>query len=81
MATHDDYRNETQLHQLSSIPSVPIVQLYKHMISGTGPITPLASPTESIDDTATIWTLFSHTGVCIMAIGLKAGRFLILFDL
>ena len=28
----EDYRNEAQLHQLSSIPSVPIAQLYKHII-------------------------------------------------
>ena len=32
-----DHRNETQLHHLSSIPSVPTAQLYKHMISGTKP--------------------------------------------
>ena len=51
------------------IPSVPFTQLYKHMISGNEPITPFASPTVSIDDTASIWTLFSHTGVYIMAIG------------
>ena len=65
----EDHRNETQLHHLSSIPSVPITQLYKHMISGAKPITPFWSPTESIDDTASIWTLFSHTGVYVMAIG------------
>ena len=65
-----DHRNETQLHHLSSIPSVPIAQLYKHMISGNRPMTPFASPTESIDDTASIWTLFSYIGVYVMAIGL-----------
>ena len=64
-----DRRNKTQLHHLSSIPSVPIAQLYKHMISGIKPITPFTSPTESIDDTESIWTLFSHTRVYVMAIG------------
>ena len=44
----------TQLHHLSSIPSVPIAQLYKHMVSGIKPITPFTSPTESIDDTESI---------------------------
>ena len=58
-----DHRNETQLHHLSSIPSVLIAQLYKHMISGIKPITPFTSPTESIDDTESIWTLFSHTAI------------------
>ena len=43
----EDHCNETQLNHLSSIPSVPITQLYKHMISGNEPITPFASPTES----------------------------------
>ena len=32
--------------------------------------TPFTSPTESIDDTSPIWTLFPHTGVYIMTIGL-----------
>ena len=41
-----DYRNETQLYHLSSIPSVPIAQLYKHMISGIKPITPFTTPNE-----------------------------------
>ena len=60
-----DHWNEIQLHYLSSIPSVPITQLYKHMISGNRPITPFTSPTESIDDTASIWTLISsHRSLC-----------------
>ena len=62
------HRNEIQLHHLASIPSVPIRLLYKHMISGTQTITPLTE--ESTGDTASIWTLFSHTGVYIMAIRL-----------
>ena len=65
-----DLRNETQLHHLSSIPSIPIAQLYKHVISGTKPITPFTSPIQSIDDTGSIWTLFYHTGVYVMAIWL-----------
>ena len=64
-----DHRNETQLHHLSGIPSVPIAQLYKHMISGIKPITPFISPTESTADTELIWTLFSHAGVYVMATG------------
>ena len=40
------------------------------MISGIKPITPFTSSTESIDDTESIWTLFSHTGAYVMAIRL-----------
>ena len=65
-----DHRNETQLHHLSSIPSVQIAQLYKPMISGITPITPFTSPEESSGDTVPLWTLFSHTGVYVTAIEL-----------
>ena len=40
------------------------------MISGITPITPFTSPKESTGDTVPIWTLFSHTGVYVTAIGL-----------
>ena len=66
----ENHQNETQLQHLASIPSVPVNQLYKHMISGTNPITPFTSPEESTGYTVSIWTLFSHTGVYVMAIGL-----------
>ena len=66
----EDHRNGTQLHHLVTIPSVPIDQLYNHMINSNRPITPFISTDESIDDTASIWTLFSHTAIYAMAIGL-----------
>ena len=65
----EDHWNETKLHHLTNIPSVPIDKLYKHMISSNGPITPFLSTDGSIDDTASIWTLFSHKGIYITAIG------------
>ena len=64
----ENHQNETQLQHLASIPPVPLNQLYKHMISGTNPITPFTSPEESTGDTVLIWTLFSHIGVYVMAI-------------
>ena len=66
----DDHWNETQFHNLVTILSVSIDKLYKHMVSSNGPITPFMSPDESIGDTASIWELFSHTGIYVMAIGL-----------
>ena len=62
-------QNESQLQQLASIPSGLVDQLYRYMTNGIQPITPFTSPEESTGDTASIWTLFSHTGVYIMAIG------------
>ena len=63
-----DHRNEIQLHHLSSIPSVPIAKLYKQMVSGIKPIIPFTSCEEWTGDTVSIWTLFPHIGVYVMAI-------------
>ena len=66
----EDHWNGTQLHHLVIIPSVPIVQLNKHMVSSNRPITPFISTDESIGDTVSIWGLFSHANIYVMAIGL-----------
>ena len=55
-----DHWNGTQLDYLVNIPSVPIEQLYKQMVSSNGPFIPFISTDESIGDTISIWTLFSH---------------------
>ena len=64
----EDNINGTQLHHFVNIPSVPIDYLYKHMVSSNGPITQLTSTDESIDDTVSLWTLFSHTRIYVTAI-------------
>ena len=66
----EDHRNKTLFHHLAKIPLVPIAQCYKHMVSGNKSITPFTATDEAIDDTASIMTLFSHTGIYVMAIGL-----------
>ena len=40
------------------------------MINGTQHITPFDTTDESTEDTDLIWTLFSHTGMYITAVGL-----------
>ena len=65
-----DNRSEIQLQHLTSIPSIPVHKIYQHMISGTQHIIPFDMNDESTEDTASIWTLFSHTGMYITAIGL-----------
>ena len=59
----EDHWNGTQLHHLVNIPSAPMDQLYKHMVSSNRHITPFTSTNVSLDDTASLWTLFSHTGI------------------
>ena len=66
----ENHWNKTQLHKLADKPTVSVAHLYKHMINNNGPILPFNLADESIDDTASIWTLFSHTGIYLMAIGL-----------
>ena len=65
----EDHWNRTLLQHLVNIPSVPIEKLYKQMVSSNGPITPFMSTDESIGETVSVWKLFPHAGVYIMAIG------------
>ena len=65
----EKHQNESQLQHLASIPSVQVGQLYHYMAMEFEHITPF-SPENSAGDTYSIWTLFSHTGVYVMAIGL-----------
>ena len=65
-----DHKDETQLQHLTTIPSIPVNKIYQHIISGTKHITPFNTADESTGDTDLIWTLFSHTGIYVTAIGL-----------
>ena len=51
------------------VPSVPVAHLYECMIDNNRPICLFQLADGSIDDTASIWTLFSHTEIYITAIG------------
>ena len=60
-----DQSNKTQLqHLATTIPSIPLNKIYQHIISGIQHITPF-----NMADTDSIWTLFLHTGIYVMAIG------------
>ena len=65
----EDHWNKTQLHKMGDIPTVPIAHLYRCMLNNNRHVIPFAISDESVDYTASIWTLFSHTGIYIMAIG------------
>ena len=64
----EDHWNKIQLHKLADIPVVHVAHLYKPIIDNNGPILLFNLADESIDDTASIWTLFSHTGIYVVAI-------------
>ena len=61
--------NRTSLQHLANIPSVPLDDHYKQMITSTGPVNPFLSTDESTGETISVWTLFSHLRVYVMAIG------------
>ena len=63
-------RSETQLQHVTTIPSIPEHKIYQHMINSTQPVMPFDTDDESSEHIDSIWTLFSHPGIYITAIGL-----------
>ena len=63
-------RSEMQLQHLTTIPSILVHKIYQCMLNNTPQIMPFHMDKESTECSASIWTLFSHTGIYITAIGL-----------
>ena len=63
-------RSEAQLQHLTTIPSIPVHKVYQHLLNNILPIMPFNMDKESTEHTNSTWTLFSHTGMYITAIGL-----------
>ena len=64
-----DIRSETQLQHLTTIPLILVYKIYQHIINGTQHIMSFDTTDESTEDTDSIWTPFSHTGMYATAIG------------
>ena len=75
----EDNRSETQLQHLTDIPLILVNKIYQHIINDTQHIMPLNITDESTEDTDSMWTLFSHTGMYITAIGLLIPAGLVIF--
>ena len=60
-------RSDMQLQHLTTIPSIPVHKIYQHLLNSTMPIIPFN--TESSGNTDSIWTLFTHPGIYVSAIG------------
>ena len=58
-----------QLQHLTTIPSIPVHKIYEHIINSTQQIMLFDMDDESTEDTDSFWTLFSHTEMCVTAIG------------
>ena len=62
------YRSEMQLQHLTTIPSIPVHKVYQHLLNSTTPIVPFN--TESSEDTDSLWSVFTHPGIYVSALGL-----------
>ena len=60
-------RSDMPLQHLTAIPLILIHKIYQHLLNNTLPIIPFDK--ESTEHTGSIWTLFSHLGIYISAIG------------
>ena len=62
-------RSDMQLQHLTTIPSIPVPKIYQHLFNSTLPIMPFDMDKESTEHTDSIWTLLSHTGIYVSAMG------------
>ena len=61
-------RSDMQLQHLTTICSIPVHKIYLHLLNSTMPVMPFN--TESTGNTDSLWTLFTHPGIYVSAIGL-----------
>ena len=60
--------SNTQLQHLATIPSIPVHKVYQHLLNSTLQLTPFnMKPSKDMD---TLWSLFTHPGIYILALGL-----------
>ena len=57
-----------QLQHLTTIPSILVHKIYKHLLNSTMPIIPFN--TESSGNTISLWSVFTHPGIYVSALGL-----------
>ena len=60
-------RSDMQVWHLTTIPSILVHKIYQHLLNTTTPIMPFN--TESTGNTDSFWTLFTHPGIYVSAIG------------
>ena len=59
--------SETELQHLATLPSIPVHKVYQHLLNNSLQLTPFnMQPSE---DTNTLWSLFTHPGIYISALG------------
>ena len=61
-------RSNKQLQHLTTIPSIPVHRIYKHLLNSTMSVVPFN--TDSSENVNSLWNLFTHSGIYVSAIGL-----------
>ena len=59
--------SDMQLQHLATIPSIPVHKVYQHLLNSTMP--PVPFNTEPSGDTDSLWSVFTHPGIYISALG------------
>ena len=56
-----------QLQHLATIPSIPVHKVYQHLLNSTMQLTTFN--TEPSEDTDSLWSVFTHPGIYVSALG------------
>ena len=59
--------SDMQLQHLATIPSIPVHKVYQHLLNSTMQLTPFS--TEPSEDTNSLWSVFTHPGIYVSALG------------
>ena len=60
-------KSDIQLQHLATIPSIPIHKVYQHLLNSTMPSIPFN--TDPSEDTPPLWSVFTHPGIYVSALG------------
>ena len=60
-------QSDTQLQHLMTIPSIPVDKVYQDLLNSSLHLTPFN--TEPSEDTDSLWSVFTHPGICVSALG------------
>ena len=58
---------ETELQHLATLPSIPVHQIYQHLLNNSLQLTPFNM--QPLGDTNALWKLFTHPGMYVSALG------------
>ena len=56
-----------QLQHLTTIPSIPVHKVYQHLLNSAMQLTPFN--TEPLEDKGSLWSVFTHPGIYVSALG------------